>query len=67
MQTDTQPARRLLTIDDCASRLGISRASIYPLVMSGQIKSVVIGARTRRIALEDLENYVQRLRSGEAA
>ena len=67
MATELATNQRLLTIEQCAARLGISRAALYPRVMSGELRSVVIGSKTRRVALEDLEDFVQRLRSRQGA
>ena len=56
--------KRLLTVEQCANLLGLSRASLYPRLASGEIKSIKLG-KLRRIAVEDLEAFVQRLRKGE--
>lgn len=51
----------LVGLDEAARRLAISRRSLQSLVYGGELRSVLIG-RSRRIAVEDLEAYVDRLR-----
>lgn len=51
----------LLTPEQTASALSICRTKVYELIRTGQLESVQIGA-SRRIPVEDLEDYVRRLR-----
>jgi len=60
MATDATPL--VLTIEQAAKRLGIGRTLMYALVTSGEIESVTIG-RLRRIPVECLSEYVNRLRN----
>jgi excisionase family DNA binding protein len=53
--------RLMLDILEVATALGCGRSLAYHLVLSGEIRSVKIG-RLRRVAAEDLHDYVQRLR-----
>ena len=55
----------LLTVQEAANRLSMSRAALYPLVTSGQIDSVLIG-RSRRIHVVALEAFVARLTAEQA-
>jgi len=50
---------RLLTINDVAFRLAISRDSVYRLVRSGALRSIRVGERLR-FRLDDLEAYLAR-------
>ncbi len=50
----------LLTVEDAAHRLSLSRTTIYALLKEGQISSVRIG-RLRRIPAEALTQYTARL------
>lgn len=50
----------LLTVEDVARRLQLSRAQTYKLIMSGEIASLKLGAN-RRIAAEALREYVDGL------
>lgn len=51
---------RLLTADEAAAMLGISKRTVYELMSRGHLHSVTIG-RSRRIKLTDLEQYVDSL------
>ncbi len=51
----------LITVEEAARRLSISRSNVYRYMERGQLRSVLIG-RCRRIALEDLDEFVRRLR-----
>jgi excisionase family DNA binding protein len=57
-------ARRkgLLYPEDAADWLSISRARLYQLLTAGEIESVKIG-RSRRIPVQALERFVERLQS----
>jgi excisionase family DNA binding protein len=50
---------QLVTFDEAAKSLGVSRATIYGLVESGELPSVRIG-RARRIPVFALKAYVER-------
>ena len=56
----------LLTPEQAAKSLGISRTSLYPLLLDGTITSVKIG-RSRRVPRAALEEYVERLSSDAAS
>ncbi len=53
----------LLTVDECARRLGIGRSHTYVFVLRGEIPSVKLG-RSRRIRTEDLDRFIDGLQSG---
>ena len=50
----------LLTVEQAAKRLNISRRAIYELISTGAIDSVKIGA-TRRVPRDATDRYVARL------
>ncbi|MGH3827282.1 MAG: helix-turn-helix domain-containing protein [Pseudonocardiaceae bacterium] len=50
----------LLTVEQAAQRLAISRTTMYALLKAGQVNSVRIG-RLRRIPAEELTDYTARL------
>lgn len=50
----------LLTVEQCAKHLQLSRSHTYKFVLSGALPSVTLG-RTRRIPVRALEEFVQRL------
>ncbi|HEY5014358.1 MAG TPA: helix-turn-helix domain-containing protein [Acidimicrobiia bacterium] len=55
-----QPARLLVDVRAAAQMLSISRALVYELMAAGELPSVVIH-RCRRIAVDELHSYVERL------
>ena len=55
--------RLLLRPEEAAEVLGIGRSKLYELLAAGRIESVRIGS-SRRVPVEGLHDYVQRLRSG---
>lgn len=52
----------LLTPEQAAHRLRISRSTMYELMASGQVESVKVG-RARRVPVDALTQYVARLRN----
>lgn len=52
--------RLLLTVNQAAERLGISRTLTYALVMSRELPSVKLG-RARRVPTAELQRFVDRL------
>jgi excisionase family DNA binding protein len=54
--------RTLLTINEVADELALSRSTIYELVASGQLETVRIG-RARRVPRAALDAFVAGLRS----
>ncbi len=61
---DTHFVPILFRVEEAALRLGIGRTSMYRLVMSGEVESVLIGG-LRRIPAPCIEEYVDRLRHHE--
>jgi excisionase family DNA binding protein len=55
MQTNTIIFFR---IDEAAKLLTISRSRVYELISSGELNSVLIGGRNRRIPASSLERYI---------
>jgi excisionase family DNA binding protein len=51
----------LVDLDEAGRRLGLCRRSVQSLIYGGQLPSVRIG-RSRRVAVVDLESFVERLR-----
>jgi excisionase family DNA binding protein len=56
----------LLTVDQVAARLQLSRWSVYNLIRSRELGSVTIG-RSRRITEEALYDYIRRLTERESS
>lgn len=57
--------RLLLTPEESAETISVSRSKLYELLASGAIESVRIG-KSRRIPAEALQAYVERLRANAA-
>jgi excisionase family DNA binding protein len=51
----------LLRPQEAADALGISRSKLYELLRAGEVESVCI-ARSRRVPVDALNDYVARLR-----
>lgn len=61
-KSDQHPMVRLVTITTAADWLGLSRSKLYELLAAGELPTVRIG-RSRRIAVTDLEAFVDRRRT----
>jgi excisionase family DNA binding protein len=55
-----QMCRLLVTVDEAADALCVSRATIYKMLDDGRLPSLRLG-RSRRIRRGDLEDFVARL------
>jgi excisionase family DNA binding protein len=61
--TPAQPDQRLLvSVDEAALILSISRKQIYRLFITGELVGVHIGKR-RLVPRDELQGYVERLKS----
>jgi len=61
-EPDQRPMVRLVTITTAADWLGLSRSKLYELLAAGELPTVRIG-RSRRIAVTDLEAFIDRRRT----
>ncbi len=52
--------KRLISVPEAAQAMGIGRSLLYRLVMSGEIRSVVVGGRSRRIPVEAIDEFIAR-------
>lgn len=50
----------LVTLEEVAKRLSLSRSSIYILIRKGLLHPIKIG-RCSRIRLQDVDQYIQKL------
>jgi excisionase family DNA binding protein len=57
---EIQAPRLLLSVEDAADRLALSRTRLYALIKTGEIVSVRIG-RLRRVPVEALTTFTARL------
>ena len=53
--------RMMLSVNEVAAELGCGRDTVYTLLASGRLQSVVVGERLRRIRRPDLEQYIASL------
>ncbi|MFD9950435.1 helix-turn-helix domain-containing protein [Nonomuraea sp. NPDC059023] len=56
----------MLTVPDAMALLQVSRWTLYNLIRSGELESVLVARRCRRIPTSALNSYINRLRE-EAA
>ncbi len=56
----------LLSAEDVAEALTISRTRVYEILAAGELFSVRLG-KVRRIPRESLEEYIEKLRTEEVA
>jgi len=59
VNSDSEQQRLLLTVDEAAQVLSLSRSLMYALLMSEQVISFKIG-RVRRVPVSALQAYVDR-------
>ncbi|MFJ2030555.1 helix-turn-helix domain-containing protein [Streptosporangium sp. NPDC087985] len=57
---------KLLTVPQAMAALQVSRWTLYALIRSGELDSIVVNVRCRRIPESALNDYVTRL-CGKAA
>lgn len=57
----------ILTLPECAKEMRISTRKLAQLTKAGEIRSVIIGKRSRRILRGDLNAYLARLQAAAAA
>lgn len=68
MGEDLAPTERLLTIDEVAELLRVSRWSVSRWAADGDIPSVRLpGGRRRRFRPDDIAAFIQSKQSGDAA
>jgi excisionase family DNA binding protein len=52
------PLRGALTTEEAAEWLGTSRTTVWRLMGRGELRSIRVSARCRRILISELERYV---------
>ena len=58
--------RLLVSPEEAASMLSVARSTVYVLMASGELPSVKIG-KSRRLRVEDIEAFVDRLANAQRA
>jgi excisionase family DNA binding protein len=61
MQSNNPPL--LLDVEQAMAALGISRGTIYHLINSGEIRSLKVGPRRRKISRSALDDYIAKQES----
>ncbi|WP_308250369.1 helix-turn-helix domain-containing protein [Sphaerisporangium fuscum] len=51
----------MLTVPDVMTKLRVSRWTVYKLIRSGELESVLVSERCRRIPQSALHDYMTRL------
>ena len=51
--------KKLLRVDEACDAMGIGRTRMYELIKAGQIRSIPIGQRGRRIPVEEVERFIR--------
>jgi excisionase family DNA binding protein len=62
MSEELMQPKLLLTTSEAAQRLSIGRSLLYLHIQENSLRTVRLG-RNRRIAVKDLEEFVERLRA----
>ena len=62
---DSKTLAPLLSINEVAAILGVSRASVYTLIHAGELVPIRVGERARFDPI-DVRAYLERHREGEA-
>jgi excisionase family DNA binding protein len=50
----------LLTVNEAAARLGVSRTRIFQYLASDELRGVSLGYRSRRILSSSIDNFIRR-------
>ena len=61
IQEPIKPERMMLSVAEAAQELGCGRDTVYSLLASGQLRSVRVGERLRRIRRSDLVAFIEAL------
>ena len=60
------PEPLVVTVPEAARMLSLSRAKLYPLISSGEIRSLKIG-KCRRVPVREIESFIDRHFDSEPA
>jgi excisionase family DNA binding protein len=59
-------SRIMLTVEEAAESIGIGRTTMFALIKSGDVQSVLIG-RLRRVPQSALDDYLTRLSAEQSS
>lgn len=51
----------LITVQEACRRLGVSRTVLYPYLMNGTLRNVILGKSERKVFAADLVGFVEAL------
>lgn len=57
-EIDGRPVSRLMPAAQVAKLLGVSASTVHALAREGQISFRLVGARSRRFAMEDVQEFI---------
>ena len=60
-----EPQRLLYRVSEAAQVLGINRNLVYEMIWSGELRTVRIGKRGRRIPVVELQRWIEENMSDE--
>jgi excisionase family DNA binding protein len=60
-EVETDAIDFVYTVAEAARQLKIGRTAMYELIMSGEVRSVTIGRRSRRVPALCIADYLDRL------
>jgi excisionase family DNA binding protein len=63
----TADSTSMLEVPDVQRKLKVSRSTVFSLIRSGELRSVLIGGRCRRVPVAALEDYIRSLESEDCA
>lgn len=61
MELAIQNNEALLTVDEAAARLRVSRSRIFTYLREGRLKGVSLGYRSRRVLRSSVDAFIARL------
>ena len=57
-QTERPPETLTITIEQAARRIGVGKSILYPHVMCGNLPSVALGSKERRVLTSELPAFL---------
>ena len=56
---EKKPEDRLLTIAETCAILKVSRITLHKMTCAGEIRSILVGSRSRRIPSREIDRFIQ--------
>lgn len=67
MKRDNKPPSLLLTVEEAAAELKVCKSTMFKLIRSGEVESILLGAHSRRVPRAKLEEYIESKLSEQGA